>query len=76
MAITKRCDSHLISQDQLAAPADIWRSDQMAVKQVHSLDMLDAHIAHGRMSVSWGVEATATAHDFRDQYCARVRHEV
>ena len=28
-------------------------------------------IAHGRVSASWGFEATAPARDFRDQYCAR-----
>lgn len=26
------------------------------------------------MSASWGVEATAPASEFRDQYCARARH--
>ena len=31
-------------------------------------------IAHGRVGASWGVEATAPANDFRDQYCARARH--
>ncbi len=26
------------------------------------------------MSASWGVEATAPASEFRDQYCVRARH--
>ena len=34
----------------------------------------NTRIAHGRVSPSWGVEATAPASEFRDQYCARARH--
>jgi len=36
----------------------------------------NTRIAHGRVSASWGFEATAPASEFRDQYLARERREV